>query len=190
MGGHKHTTIGGILEKSDINLPTGGDFFDIYGNFRDILLEITRLNSTGSYRLSYLSDAGPGSTIGDIVEIHYAGLGGMDTVTFVTPTKSLGSNDLDLAVLRCFPNPFYSSACIEIENPQELSANIENFNTQGQRVTSKHFESGKKVLRFTWDARDDSGRNVSNGLYFVHTELYDPEGRTVSSADMKLIYLK
>jgi Mg-chelatase subunit ChlD len=171
-----------------ILFPTGGDFYDIDGNFRDILLEITRLNSTGSYRLSYLSDADPGTSSEDIVEIHYAGLGGMDTIIFVTPTKALKLNDL--AILRCFPNPFYSSASIEIDNPQELEANLEIYNTLGQRVTAKYFESGKKVLRFTWDAKDDSGKTISNGLYFVHFELYDPEGSTVSLPVMKLIYLK
>ena len=171
-----------------ILFPTGGDFYDIDGNFRDILLEISRLNSTGSYRLSYLSNAYPGVPSEDIVEVHYAGLGGMDTITFVPPTKSLKSNDL--AILRCFPNPFYSSVCIEIDNPQGLKAKLEIYNAQGQRVSAKYFESGKKVLTFTWDAKDDSGKTISNGLYFVHFELYDPESSTVSLPVMKLIYLK
>lgn len=171
-----------------ILFPTGGGFYDIDGNFRDILLEITRLNSTGRYKLSYLSNANPGVTYEDIVEVHYAGLGGMDTITFVPPTKSLTSNDL--AILRCFPNPFYSSASIEIDNPQELEANLEIYNTQGQLVSTKYFESGKKVLTFTWDAKDNSGKTISNGLYFVHFELYDPEGSIVSLPVMKLIYLK
>ena len=171
-----------------ILFPTGGDFFDINGNFRDILLEITRINSTGSYILSYLSNAQPGGTYEDIIEVHYAGLGGMDSITFVAPTKSLNSNEL--AVLKCFPNPFYSSARIEIENPQELEAKLEIYNTQGQLVSSKHFESGKKVLTFTWDAKDNSGKTISNGLYFVHFELYDPVGSTVRVPAMKLIYLK
>ncbi|NQU31867.1 MAG: T9SS type A sorting domain-containing protein, partial [Bacteroidetes bacterium] len=171
-----------------ILFPTGGDFYDIDGNFRDILLEISRLNSTGSYRLSYVSSANPGDTYNDIVEVHYAGLGGMDTITFVAPSKSLGTNDH--ATLRYFPNPFYSSACIEIDNPQELEAKLEIFNVQGQRVSAKYFESGNKVLTFTWDAKDDLGSTNNNGLYFIHCELYDPEGKPVSLPVMKLIYLK
>ncbi len=138
--------------------------------------------------LSYLSNAQPGVTYEDIVEVHYAGLGGMDSITFVAPTKYLGSDDL--AVLKCFPNPFYSSACIEIDNPHELGANLEIYNIQGQLVSSKYFENGNKVLTFTWDAKDNSSKNISNGLYFVHIELYDPEGRPLSLPVMKLIYLK
>jgi von Willebrand factor type A domain-containing protein len=173
---------------SPILFPTGGDFYDIDGNFRDILLEITRLNSTGSYRISYLSNANPGDTYGDIVEVHYAGLGGMDTIAFVAPSKSLGTNDH--ATLRSFPNPFCSSTCIEIDNPQGLEAMLEIFNVQGQRVSAKYFESGNKVLTFTWDAKDDIGKTGNSGLYFIHCELYDPEGKPVSLPVMKLIYLK
>ncbi len=112
----------------------------------------------------------------------------MDTITFVAPSKSLGTNDH--ATLRYFPNPFYSSACIEIDNPQGLEAKLEIFNIQGQRVSAKYFESGNKVLTFTWDAKDDRGKTISNGLYFVHSELYNPEGKPVSLPVIKLIYLK
>jgi hypothetical protein len=171
-----------------ILFPTAGDFYDINGNFRDILLQISRLSSTGYYRLSYLSNASPGDTVNDIVEVHYAGLGGMDTISFIAPSKSYSIDEL--AVPRCYPNPFNSSACIEIDNPKELEARLEIYNAQGQRVASKYFERGHHVLRYTWDARDDGGKTISSGLYFVHFELYDPPGKAVSLPVMKLIYLK
>jgi len=171
-----------------ILFPTGGEFYDINGNFRDILLEISRLNSTGSYRLSYQSAADPGSTYNDIIKINYAGLGGADTITFTVPTKALGINDQ--ASLRYFPNPFYSTTSIEIDNPKGLEAKLEIFNLQGQRVSAKHFESGNTVLTYTWDAKDDAGKSINNGMYFIHCELYDPEGKPISLPVMKLIYLK
>lgn len=171
-----------------ILFPTGGNFYDINGNFRDILLEISRLGSTGSYKISYLSNAVPGLSSEDIVEVHYAGLGGMDTIYFIPPTKLLKINDP--ASLRCYPNPFYSSASIVIDNPKGLKAKLEIYNTQGQRLTSRNFESGEKVLEYRWDARDDSGKTVSNGLYLVRCDLFDPDGRAVGLPVLKLIYLK
>jgi hypothetical protein len=168
--------------------PTGGNFFDIDGNFRDILLDITRLNSTGLYRLSYLSNVSPGSIHEDIIEVHYAGLGGMDTITFVTPAKPV--NVTDLASLRCFPNPFYTSSLIEIDNPKELNAKIDIYNSQGQKVITRYFENGSKVLSFSWEAKDNKGQTITDGIYFVHSELFDSEGRTESLPVMKLIYLK
>lgn len=171
-----------------ILFPTGGEYFDIDGNFRDILLGITRINSTGSYKLSYLSNASQGLTSEDILEVHYAGLGGMDTIAFVAPSKFLGTNEH--ATLKYFPNPFYSSTCIEIDNPQGLEAKLEIFNVQGQKVSSKYFESGNKVLTFTWDAKDDIGKTINNGIYFIHCELYEPDGKVESLPVMKLIYLK
>ncbi len=170
-----------------ILFPTAGDFYDIDGNFRDILIEISRLNSTGSYRLSYNSNADPGDTYMDIVEIHYAGLGGMDSITFVAPSKS--QETTDLTEVRFFPNPFYSNTNIEIHNPQGAEAKIDIYNVQGNRVLSKRFESGNKKLVFTWDAKDAGGKNISNGIYFIHCELYDQTGKTERLPVMKLIYL-
>ncbi len=184
--------IGGMQYQLDfynqILFPTGGDFYDIDGNFRDILLEISRLNSTGSYRLSYFSNANPGDVYRDIVEVHYAGLGGMDSIAFVAPSKALGI--VEHANLRYFPNPFCSSASIEIDNPDGLAAKLEIYNIQGQRVAVKSFESGNNVLTYTWDAKDDKGNTNNNGLYFIHCELYDSEGIPETLPIMKLIYLK
>jgi len=171
-----------------ILFPTGGDFYDIYGNFRDILLEISRLNSTGSYRLSYVSNASPGNAYQDMVEVHYAGLGGMDTISFVVPTKALGANDPTM--YRYYPNPFSSSTVIEIDNPNGWEADLEIFNVQGQRVSDKHFQRGNQVLTYTWNAQDNMGQAGNDGLYFIHCQLIDPNGQPVSLPVMKLIYLK
>ncbi len=67
--------------------------------------------------------------------------------------------------MRYFPNPFFSSTQIEIDNPQGLEAKIEIYNVQGQQVASKHFESGKTLLNYTWDAKDNTGNTINNGLY-------------------------
>ena len=167
-----------------ILFPTGGEFYDINGNFRDILLNISRLNSTGVYRLSYLSNANPGDYFEDVVEIHYAGLGGMDTIAFNAPSKSLGTNDL--AEIRYFPNPSLSHTRIEIDNPQKLEAKLRILNALGQQVAVESFESGNTTLSFNWNPDEIA----SKGLYFIHCELYDSNGETISLPVMKLVYVK
>jgi hypothetical protein len=170
-----------------ILLPTNGQFFDINGNFRDILLEISRMSGTGYYRLSYLTTATVADTLQNIMEVHYAGLGGMDTVTFVLSKKSLQSNSLTTG--RCFPNPFNSSSVIQIDNPKGLEATVEIYSMQGLRVAYKQFEQGQTVLSFTWNGQDDRDQTISNGLYIVRTTLHGPGGTTESLPVMKLIYL-
>lgn len=170
-----------------ILIPTNGQFYDIYGNFRDILLQISRLESTGYYRLSYMTSASQSDTLENILEVHYAGLGGMDTVTFVPAKKSYLSADLSAG--RCFPNPFSSSSVIQIDNPQELEATVEIYAMQGQRVAYKHFPPGHPVLSFTWNGLDERDHAISNGLYVVSTTLYKPDGAAESLPVMKVIYL-
>jgi len=169
-----------------ILLPTNGEFFDIYGNFRDILMEISRLGSTGYYRLSYVTNASQTDTVQNILEVHYAGLGGMDTVTYVM-AKSYQPNTLSTG--RCFPNPFSSSSVIQIDNPQALEATIEIYAIQGQRVACEHFKAGQPVLTFTWNGPGEGDHLISNGLYFVRTTLYGPDGSAQPLPVMKLIYI-
>jgi Mg-chelatase subunit ChlD len=61
--------------------PTGGRFYDINGNFQDILMDIADMNSSKNYLVSYTLptafDAGRSSIV---LEIHAQGLGVKDTV--------------------------------------------------------------------------------------------------------------
>ncbi len=173
---------------NQILFPTGGDFYDINGNFRDILLEISRLNGSNKFVLSYTSNNDPGVMCNDVIEVHYAGLGGYDSVSFVTPSKALGTNDE--AIPRYYPNPFSSATSIEIDNPHKKAANIVIYNIQGQQVAARHFKSGSNVISYTWNAGNSAGTTINEGLYFVHCELYSADGRTETLPVMKLVYMK
>jgi hypothetical protein len=62
--------------------PTGGAFFAINGNFRDILLNISRLHTTSKFLLTYTSpNTGAGTRLVTIV-VHSSGLGGSDSVSY------------------------------------------------------------------------------------------------------------
>ncbi len=71
-----------------IVMNTGGSFFDIEGNFRDILLTLAQSDANPKYLLSYI----PEGTITNIttytVEVHYAGLGGEDIIIYTPEIKT------------------------------------------------------------------------------------------------------
>ncbi len=70
-----------------------------------------------------------------------------------------------------YPNPFNSATTVEFDLPSDGQAALEIFNTAGQRVrrlVSSHLRAGKYAL--SWDARDDRGRTVSTGAYFLRLD--------------------
>jgi hypothetical protein len=77
------------------------------------------------------------------------------------------------------PNPFNPSTTISFNIPEESVVKIEIFNLIGQRVKTlidDHFLSGKHKI--VWDGNDDSGRQVSSGVYFYRLEV---NGKTVAT---------
>lgn len=67
-----------------------------------------------------------------------------------------------------FPNPFNASTSVEITIPYSGFAEVYIYNIAGQKVRrliASHMGAGKHI--FVWDARDDHGRNVSSGTYFI-----------------------
>jgi hypothetical protein len=59
--------------------PTGGQFYNIYGNFQDILLDIANMNSSKNYLVSYNLSSAFSADHAIVIEIHAHGLGGKDT---------------------------------------------------------------------------------------------------------------
>jgi len=167
---------------------TGGKYFDIYGNFRDILLEISNLQGSSKYRIGYTSGAVTGSSHEIKLEIHYAGLGGYDIINF-TPAAALRKYAID-PTLNCYPNPFNPITHIQIMNPARSEINIGIFNLLGQEV--QHFEvsNGQPLVNLIWDARNKQGALVSNGIYFIRAEMMiDRDNPDVLPVE-KIIYTK
>jgi hypothetical protein len=67
-----------------------------------------------------------------------------------------------------YPNPFNSTVTIEYEMSPGAAFTLSVENLLGQRVrTISLQEASEGTGRITWDARDDWGRQVSSGLYFI-----------------------
>lgn len=167
---------------------TGGKYFDIYGNFRDILLEISNLQGTSKYRIRYISGAATGSSHEIKLEVHYAGLGGHDIIGF-TPATGLSKYAISPR-LNCYPNPFNPITHIQILNPDRSEIDVRIFNLLGQEV--QHFEvlKGQPFIHLTWDARNKSGNLVGNGIYFIRAEMKTDNDDSRFLPVEKIIYTK
>jgi uncharacterized protein (DUF362 family) len=70
-----------------------------------------------------------------------------------------------------YPNPFNSATNIEFDLPSDGRIELDVFSMTGQRVrrlVSDYVRAGTHSV--VWDARDDRGRTVSSGTYFVQIE--------------------
>ncbi|MCG8607958.1 Ig-like domain-containing protein, partial [bacterium] len=80
------------------------------------------------------------------------------------PTKvTLGAN---------YPNPFNAGTTITYSLPTTMKVELVIFNTRGQqvrRLVQGLQQPGHK--RVEWDARDDRGKDVSSGVYFLHLKI-------------------
>lgn len=102
----------------------------------------------------------------------------VDTALFsftVTQSSSILGGQDELAsgfeLFQNYPNPFNPTTDIEFLLSQSGQAKIEIFNISGQKVRTlvdQHLEAGHKVIN--WDGRDDSGKDVSSGIYFYRIE--------------------
>ncbi|MDZ7330666.1 MAG: VWA domain-containing protein [candidate division KSB1 bacterium] len=167
--------------------PTGGNFYDIHGNFRDILLDISRMGSFTRFMISYKS---PGATIGTneiIAKIHYAGLGG----TAIAHYQHGSAGNQMAKSLSCYPNPFNPIVQIRANLPENSEGKVEIFNILGQRVKQFQLQSpAVKIGAITWDARDEFDQPVGVGTYLVRLTITDQSGKITGHEFAKILYLK
>ncbi|MFC1508270.1 SMP-30/gluconolactonase/LRE family protein [Candidatus Omnitrophota bacterium] len=67
-----------------------------------------------------------------------------------------------------FPNPFNPETTIEFTADREGTIRLDIYNIQGQKVRTLLSSSIRQgIHRVRWDSRDDSGQQVSSGVYIV-----------------------
>jgi hypothetical protein len=162
---------------------TGGNYYDINGNFRDILLDIGRFKSSGKYIVSYVSPNTNSSSNELKLEIRYAGLGGKATTNYY-PHGLTGT----ARYFKFYPNPFNPSITFVVNNMDHSTGKLRIYNILGQLVKSFSIEEnvGNKII---WNARNEHGSEVTAGFYIVQLSLTDAN-KITRSETAKILYLK
>lgn len=85
------------------------------------------------------------------------------------------------ATLRCYPNPCNPRTTVRLDLPARGAADcrVELFDVRGRRVALLHDGplTGAGPHAFSWDGRDDRGRELSSGVYLARARA---DGRNVS----------
>lgn len=149
-----------------ITEPTGGLFFDINGNFRDILLDISRFNVSTLYQLRYVSPL-PDTTARRVdIEVHFAGKGGAASWQSPSPPQVAAEG-----VLECYPNPFNPAVTLLLRNAAGSSGWLSVMDGNGREVERFAVDGLRDEYRFVWDVRDRGAAPRASGVYFIHTQL-------------------
>jgi hypothetical protein len=84
----------------------------------------------------------------------------------------------ELALSAPAPNPLRGSTTLRLALPREAQVSLAVYDQQGRRVrtlVAGARSAGEHPV--TWDGRDDGGRGVASGIYFVRCEV---DGRTLT----------
>jgi hypothetical protein len=76
-----------------------------------------------------------------------------------------------------FPNPFNPATAIQYALPRAAEVKVEIYNILGQKVRNlvdEHQEPGYKMIR--WNGKDESGAEVSSGIYFYRIVAHTVHG--------------
>jgi hypothetical protein len=156
----------------------GGSFFRIGGQYRQGLAALNV--GTGS-ATSWNPDIGGGGAVNDIAlsgtEIFAVGsfpsVSGQphsNVAGFIDP--AVGAQELPpvavSAGIHAAPNPFRSAVGLRFDPLRAGAVAVVVYDLAGRRVRSMDVLSrGPGEHRATWDGRDDAGRSVAAGVYFV-----------------------
>lgn len=88
--------------------------------------------------------------------------------------QSVGTGDLSKAgaSVSIFPNPFKKETNLNLNCDKPSQAYIAVYDAAGQKVAvlvNDSFNSGTR--NYTWDGTSDSGKHLSNGIYFIQIQV-------------------
>lgn len=138
---------------------------------------ILKINGAGrifstSIPLYYLEEAGARTLVNLIFRYYFNQPSATDDPAI--PAANLGVN--------AYPNPFNNAIQLQIKGSKANSLmQADIYNLKGQKV--RHLYSGKGTDSLAWDAKDDNGKPVASGIYFVRLQ---QDGRKLSKKLLKM----
>jgi fibronectin-binding autotransporter adhesin len=98
----------------------------------------------------------------------------------------------DFKLHQNYPNPFNPTTRINFDLSKDGQVTIMIYNVLGQKVKTlynhEHFEAGYKTV--SWNGRNDSGLEVSSGIYFLRVIYRMSENNKVFTEMKKMMILK
>lgn len=93
--------------------------------------------------------------------------GSINTATFTWENTTANEDEMTTPAslnLKAYPNPFVNNLNVSFQSKSNALIETSIYNLKGQLVKSLGFN---KTGSITWDGKDEEGRAVSNGIYFI-----------------------
>ncbi|MDH5186963.1 MAG: T9SS type A sorting domain-containing protein [candidate division WOR-3 bacterium] len=90
---------------------------------------------------------------------------------------AMGNNiglSLKPVLYNCLPNPFHSQTMIRYQLPNKMQVSLKVYDITGREVRNLVYGSQETGdYRIKWDAKDDEGKHLGNGIYFYSLKTAD-----------------
>ncbi|MFB6319674.1 VWA domain-containing protein [Saccharicrinis sp. FJH54] len=167
-----------------IVLNTGGSFYDINGNFRDILLDVSRLGQLPEFILSFNPETMTSGADLFKVEVHYAGLGGSDTVSLGNTDKSRTFNDNKAFAV--YPIPVNQTPTLNVLEDGNYNVTYELISITGKVIYQNSLQNVSSHDRITLTGLASFLEN-SNQPMLLKLDIYDTDKNLIDSQRIKII---
>lgn len=163
-----------------IVMNTGGTYYDINGKFRDVLLEVSRMEQSKNYLLEFPSSISTGGTFK--VEVHYAGLGGFDEFNLEKGQPFQNT----IMTAQAYPNPVNNQTVIEVVGDEGFRYELELYSNFGHKLASKKIDSFNGKTEFLMQEMINMLTMKHGSLYILRINAIDGKGKILDHKILKL----
>jgi hypothetical protein len=127
---------------------------------------------------------------------HYIALTAMDVFNNKSSStiefEVVGNDKLEILDFSIFPNPAFEEVNLKLRQNrknEEVEMNYQILNSQGQLLYSHKFTSKNDFQQNVWNLKDENGRKIPPGIYFVRVFLRSVEDNVKTNQFKKLIVI-